>query len=45
MHDEQESVIDDQLILVKVPGSAYSKDDCLVNNNNNIEGPGESTGA
>ncbi|KGN63703.1 DNA annealing helicase and endonuclease ZRANB3 isoform X1 [Cucumis sativus] len=45
VHDEQESVIDDQLILVKVPGSAYSKDDCLVNNNNNIEGPGESTGA
>ncbi|XP_038880758.1 DNA annealing helicase and endonuclease ZRANB3-like isoform X2 [Benincasa hispida] len=43
LHDEQENVIDDQLILVKVPGSAYSKDDCL--DNNNTEGPRESIGA
>lgn len=44
VHDEQENLIDDQLISVKVPGSAYSRDDCS-DNNNNTEGPGESTGA
>ncbi|XP_023516624.1 DNA annealing helicase and endonuclease ZRANB3 [Cucurbita pepo subsp. pepo] len=42
VHDAQENVLDEQLILVKVPGSAYSKDDCL---DNNTEGPEESTAA